>query len=154
MKIKKILLFISVLCFISCTQKTTCTQNPNKEYLLAGEQYKYWIEIPYYDADTVSYDVLYFDREYKSLSYRYNTRYQKFYMPEFDDMFYYPTWYFINDTIIDFRTELCRIRVLNEMEFTFEFRSEIYRYKSAPLDIIPEEYRKIQPLPKALQSLP
>ena len=152
MKIKNIL-FISVLCFISCTQKTTCTQKPNKEYLLAGEQYKYWIQIPSDDADTILYRVLYFDREYKSLDYWYNAWYQKFYMGEFDDVFYYPTWLFINDTIMDLRTGLCRIKVLNEMEFAYEFRGKTYQYKPAPLDIIPEEYRKIQPLPKVLQSL-
>ena len=148
MKTRKIIIFISVICFISCTQK------PNREDLLAGEQYKYWIEIPYDDVDTILYRVLYFDREYKSLGYWYNAVSQKFYMPEFDDMLYHPTWHFINDTIIDFRTELCRIKTLNDMEFVYEFRGKINKYKSAPLDIIPEKYKKIQPLPEALQSLP
>jgi len=138
---------IIVICFCIFS----CKQKPDREELLAGKEYKYWVQVPKNEMDSMTNRISYFDREYKNLGYFYSTILKKFYMPEFDDVFYYPTWHFINDTIIDIGTGLCRIKVLTETEFIYDFRGTEFHYKVAPMEMIPKEYQSVQSIPKELQ---
>lgn len=126
------------------------TEIPNKEELLAGKEYKYWIEI---GGDSTLKHVDYFDRSNVNMQYWYNNVKKKFYLSEFDDVLYYPTWKFINDTLIDIRTDTCIIKKLTETDFVYLslFFGKEFHYQVAPLEIIPEEYRKAQEVPEILR---
>ena len=148
----KLIVVIACFCMLSCKQKS------NIEELLAGKEYKYWIQVSKHGIDTVLVyldRISYYDREYKSLGYFYNNRFKEFYMPEFDDVFYYPYWKLINDTIIDVRGCLLHIKTLTETDLILKVpcNGKVYHYKAAPLEIIPKEYQCVQPIPKALQFI-
>jgi len=146
----KLIVIIVCFCMFSCKQKS------DVEELLAGKEYKYWIKIPKNESDTILYHVSYYDREYKSLGYFYNNYLKKFYMPEFDDVFYYPYWKLINDTILDEGGLLLRIKTLTETDLILKdpCNAVLYHYKAAPLEIIPKKYQCVQPIPEELQNLP
>ena len=145
----KLIVIIACFCMLSCKQKSDI------EELLAGKEYKYWIKVPQNWEDSAWNHVSYYDREYKSLGYFYNNYSKEFYMPEFDDVFYYPYWKLINDTILDEGGLLLRIKTLTETDLILEnpCNGKINHYKATPLEIIPKEYQCVQPIPKALQFI-
>lgn len=103
--------------------------------------------------DSIQKRVSYYDREHKNIGYWYHTIFKRFYLPEFDDVLYYPSWKFINDTIIDIGTRFYLIKELTETDFVIEdsCSGRTFHYKAAPLEIIPPEYQKVQEIPRELR---
>ena len=137
-------IIIICFCFISCNHIK------KKEELLAGKEYKYWAIVPNNRVDSVYNQIIYYDREGKTLIYSYNIIKDTFYMPKFYDVLYAPYWYLIDDKTLNEGGVHYRIIKLTEKDLVILFRGKEVHYRAAPMEIIPKEYQCVQPLPKAL----
>ena len=128
----------------------SCRQEPSNEELLAGKEYKYWIEVS--EKVEGSRKIAYFDRKHIQLGYFYNDKKKHFFMEKLQDALYNPSWKFENDSIINIGGDKCKILKLTETEFIFvsHWRDK-FHYKVAPKEIIPKEYQKYQEVPDALK---
>ena len=141
-----------LIVLITCVVVFSCRQEPSKEELLAGKEYKYWIDA----SENVEgpRKIAYFDRKHIRLGYYYYDKKKHFFMEKLQDALYNPSWKFENDSIINIGGEKCKILKLTETEFSF-VSDPPYRfnrhYKVAPKEIIPKEYQKYQEVPDALK---
>lgn len=140
------ILIVVITCFVIFS----CKQKSSKEELLAGKEYKYWIDVS--KPKEGSRRIEYFDRKNINLGYRYYYKNRIFHMPKFSDCLYNPNWKFENDSIINIGGDKCKILKLTETEFIFvsSWRDK-FHYKVAPKEIIPKEYQKYQEVPDALK---
>ena len=67
-----------LIVLITCVVIFSCRQEPSKEELLAGKEYKYWIDVS--KPKEGSRRIEYFDRKHINLGYRYYYKNRIFYV--------------------------------------------------------------------------
>jgi hypothetical protein len=138
---------------IICICFSSCFQQPNKEELLAGKEYKYWVNME--NNNRIFKRISYFDRGNNTIYYHYSLeRKERFYLPDLDDVLYHPFWSILNDSTIIITGDTCKIIKLTKTDFIYRSTSsnKEFHFQVAPSNIIPEKFRKVQPLPEALKG--
>jgi hypothetical protein len=130
------MLFLTML----VTLVTACSKDGEMEYLVAGNEYKYWIS-----TDTTKSDrVFYFDRKGTFLVFFIHYYTKKFYMIKHDDLVYSNTWKLVNDSIVELDKQHGIILALTPKLFATKSESGLLILVAAPDSIIPKEFQKIQ----------
>jgi len=142
---------ILIFSLMSCVGKSIKKTN---EYLLAGDEYKYWIRLhPSEDPGNANKRISYFDRQFTNLVFWYDTIDNKIHQDKIGDVLYRPYWRFINDSTFDQGGDYCKIITLNDTLLVFESaHAGLLAYKSIPIDSLPINYRKVQEIPKGLRN--